>query len=446
MGFASPPRVLVVGLGASGVAACRLAARDGSEVLATDLREEAGLGEALAGLPSTVRLFFGHHPERSLDGVGLVVVSPGVTAGIPLLETARSRGLPVESEVEFAWRHRPDAPLVAVTGSNGKSTTTVLTGEILRAAGARTATGGNLGTPASDLVLEGGWETWVLEISSFQAELFTALRPRVAIYLNLSQDHLERHHSLERYAAAKERLLARQGGDDTAVLNADDPAVKAATTAAQRRHFSTHGPADGCIEDDTLILDGEPLMTASEVGLSGRHNLANGLAACLAAQALGAPAEAMRQALASFQGLPHRHRTVLEKDGIRWVDDSKATNVGATVAALRGYPARTVHLILGGLSKGQSFASLAVEARRAAVRVYLIGQDGPVIRAALGADVAGEECGTLRAAVARARESAKAGETVLLAPACASFDQFSGYPERGETFAALAREEVDACR
>jgi len=446
MAFSPPPRVLVVGLGSSGAAACRLADRDGSEVWATDSREKAGLGETMTGVPPSARLFLGGHPEGCLEAVGLVVVSPGVRADLPLLETARRRQVPVVSELEFAWLHRADAPLAAVTGSNGKSTTTVLIGEILRAAGVRAGVGGNLGTPASDLVVEGGWESWVLEVSSFQAEIFTAFRPTVAVYLNLSQDHLERHHSLEQYAAAKENLLARQTAEDTAILNADDPTVLAALTVARRRCFSLESSADGWLDGDTMVLDGEPLMTAAEVALSGRHNLANGLAACLAARALGADATAMRQALASFQGLPHRHRTVLERDGVRWVDDSKATNVGATVAALSGYPPRSVHLILGGLSKGQSFAPLTTEAQRAAVRVYLIGSDGPVIGAALGDTVSTEACGTLDVAVARARSLASPGDTVLLAPACASFDQFSGYPERGEAFIDLVEHGVVACR
>ncbi|MBD3856311.1 MAG: UDP-N-acetylmuramoyl-L-alanine--D-glutamate ligase, partial [Acidobacteria bacterium] len=235
MPYNHQPRVLVVGLGSSGVAAARLAAADGSEVWATDLRSADELGKELAALGDDVRTFLGGHPDNCLEGVRLVIASPGVPADAPLLESARKRGIEINTEIEFAWLHRPHAELVAVTGSNGKSTVTELTAQMLIAAGRSTVAGGNLGTPASQLVLEGGWESWVLEISSFQAELLTAMAPRVAVFLNLSQDHLERHPDLDTYFAAKERLFAFQTAADTAVLNADDPMVAATRTAACKR-------------------------------------------------------------------------------------------------------------------------------------------------------------------------------------------------------------------
>ena len=440
-----PPRVLIVGLGRSGLAAARLAVADGAEVWVTDHRPEDELAGTLAGLPTGSRVFAGGHPESCLEGVGLVVVSPGVPPDLRLVRSAVARGVAVATELEFAWRHRQDAPLAAITGSNGKSTVTELVAHMLRENGAEVAVGGNLGTPASQMVLDGGWRNWVLEVSSFQAELLTAMAPLAAVFLNLSQDHLERHPDMASYLAAKQRLFAFQGAGDVAVLNADDPAVAATVTAARKRFFSLDGAADGSLEDGVLMLDGEPLIEVTEVRLSGTHNLANALAASLAARALGAQTAAMASVLRRFEGLEHRHRTVHTAGGVVWVDDSKATNVGATLAALKGYGDGEVHLILGGQAKGQDFGPLADEIQRAAARVYLIGEDGPAIGQRLADSTPIEVCTTLEEAVRRARARAVAGQSVVLAPACASFDQFANYGERGDRFASLAREEVESC-
>lgn len=439
-------RVLVVGLGRSGAAAARLAAADGAEIVVTDLRRDDELGDAVRDLPADAVVHLGGHPESCLDGVDLVVLSPGVppTAGLP--EAARRRGIEIVSEVEFAWRHRPEAPLAAITGSNGKSTVTSLVAEMLTASGCAVAAGGNLGTAASDLVLAGGWDRWVLEISSFQSELFRELAPTVGVFLNLSQDHLERHADLDEYLAAKRRLFARQTTDHTAVLNLDDEASAATETAAERRFFSLVRDADAQLAGDRLLIDGAELATLDRVRLSGAHNLANVLASALAAAAIGASREGIAAAVETFDGLPHRHRVVHEAGGVRWIDDSKATNIGATLAALRGYPAGSLHLILGGQAKGQDFRALEHEVRRAAAAVYVIGVDGPMIADALAESAPVERCGTLDEAVSRARSAAAPGQVVLLAPACASFDQFTGYDHRGEVFAALAREEAPACR
>jgi UDP-N-acetylmuramoylalanine--D-glutamate ligase len=437
--------VLVVGLGSSGLAAARLATADGSEVWATDLRPEAELATEMADLGDDVRTFLGGHPESCLDGVDLVIASPGVPADAPLLELARQRGVEINTEIEFAWFHQPQAELVAVTGSNGKSTVTELTARMLVEADRSTVAGGNLGTPASQLVLDGGWESWVLEISSFQSELLTAMAPRVAVFLNLSQDHLERHPDLDTYCAAKQRLFAFQTDADTAVLNFDDPMVAATRTAARIRSFSTSDSADAFLDGDELVLDNAPIIRSSEVRMSGIHNLANALAASLAAVVLGATPAAMAATLSTFEGLEHRHRTVHTENGVRWVDDSKATNVAATLAALRGYPDDSLHLILGGRAKGQDFEVLADEVQRAVTRLYVIGEDGPAIAAILAGSAPIEDCGTLAEAVRRARHHAASGEWVLLAPACASFDQFSNYGERGDHFTDLARQEVAPC-
>jgi UDP-N-acetylmuramoylalanine--D-glutamate ligase len=443
--FRIPSRVLVVGLGSSGLAAARLAAADGAEVWVTDLRTREELATELVELGEDVRTFLGRHPESCLDGVGLVILSPGIPSDTPIVGTARRRGIEVSTEIEFAWRHRMGSDLVAITGSNGKSTVTELTTRIIVETGRSAAAGGNLGPPASQLVIDGEWETWVLEISSFQAELLTEMAPRVAVFLNLSQDHLERHRDIDSYLAAKQRLFAFQGSSDVAVLNADDPLVAETPSAARTRSFSVSGPADACLRGNDLVLDGDPIITRSELRLSGIHNLANALAAALAAAALGATPTATAATLSTFDGLPHRHRTVHIAEGVRWVDDSKATNVGATLAALRGYPDHSLHLILGGQAKSQDFSVLEEEVRRAVSRLYLIGEDGPAIAKALSGAVPTESCGLLAEAVARARQHAASGEWVLLAPACASFDQFSGYCERGDTFATLARQEVASC-
>ena len=438
-------RVLVVGLGRSGVAAARLAAAGGAEVVVTDRRSEAELADVIGKFPTGTGSFLGSHPEACLDGVDLVVVSPGVPPTVDLLVTARQRGLAVITEVEFAWLHRQDAQLVAITGSNGKSTVTTLVAEMLNAAGFETVAGGNLGVAASDLVLAGGWDHWVLEISSFQSEILTVMDPTVAVFLNLSQDHLERHADLAGYLAAKRRLFALQGAADTAVLNTDDPASAATETAAVRRFFSLESRADAWLDGDRLLLDGSVFLSADEVRLSGAHNLANILAAALAAAAVGASPQAAASVAKTFDGLAHRHRTVHEVAGVRWVDDSKATNIGATLAALGGYPAGSLHLILGGQAKGQDFGVLADEVRRAVARLYVIGVDGSEIARSLAVAAEIECCETLDEAVNRARAAAAPGTTVLLAPACASFDQFSGYEQRGDVFAALAREEAVAC-
>jgi UDP-N-acetylmuramoylalanine--D-glutamate ligase len=316
---------------------------------------------------------------------------------------------------------------------------------MLREDGGDVAAGGNLGTPASQMVLGGGWKSWVLEVSSFQAELLTAMAPQAAVFLNLSQDHLERHPDMASYLAAKRRLFAFQSARDVAVLNADDPAVAATVTRAAKKMFSQEGDADARCREGVLLLHGAPLIETSEMKMTGAHNLANALAASLAATALGATPAGMASALSRFEGLEHRHRVVSSAGGVTWVDDSKATNVGATLAALKGYPGESVHLILGGQGKGQDFVPLVEEIRRAVVRLYLIGEDGPAIGECLAGSAPAEWCETLEEAVRRARAAAASQQWVVLAPACASFDQFADFGQRGDRFAALVREEVASC-
>jgi UDP-N-acetylmuramoylalanine--D-glutamate ligase len=439
-------RVVIIGLGASGLAAARLAAADGAQVLITDQRSEESIQEMVNELPPGTQMAFGAHPPSLLDDAETVILSPGVPSDLPLVLEARRRGLLVLSEVEFAWRHRPSAPMVAVTGSNGKSTVTTLVDQMMQTAGMSTVAGGNLGPPASELILDDLWQSWVLEISSFQSETLIDFRPRVGVFLNLSQDHVERHPDMDLYAQAKERLFTKQQPSDAAILNLDDDMVTSTTTAARRLFFSTSSAADASLVGNRLRLGNEPLIDSGELQLSGRHNIANALAASLAAREMGVPLDTIRTTLKRFTGLPHRHRVVHEENGVRWIDDSKATNVGATIAALGGYPARSVHLILGGLGKGQDFTLLAGPVSRAAAAVYLIGKDAPLIKQALGDATSIKDCETLEQAVKEARDQALPGQCVLLAPACASFDQFSNYGERGEAFECLAADGVSSCR
>lgn len=432
---------LILGLGDSGLAAARLARTDGLLLKICDRRKAGDLQEKIAQLPQGTDCHFGSEENSLLDGVDLLILSPGVPSDHPLVQEARRRGLDILGELEFAWKHRMDSPLAAVTGSNGKSTVTTLIAKMLEESGIPTAAGGNLGPPASELVLRENWTSWVLEVSSFQAETFVGFRPQVGVLLNLSQDHLERHPGFEAYLEAKARLFAHQHPEDLAVLNADDPRVAQLPTPGRSAFFSLKKDAEACLEGESLLLEGKELISSGELRIRGRHNIANALAAALAARELGASFEGIAAALRSFEGLPHRHQPVWESGGITWINDSKATNVGSTLSAIQAYPENSVHLILGGLDKNQDFSILREAVSSRVCRLYLIGRDAARIADALKGCAPLEDCGDLGEAVRRAREAARPGEWVILAPGCASYDQFSGYPERGDVFAALARTE-----
>ena len=436
----APSHALVVGLGASGVGAARLLRRDGWRVTVTDRAKESELRARLAELPTGVLRSLGGHNPSLLAGTSLVVVSPGVPWNLPLLAEARRAGIEVIAEVELAARAMREVPIVGVTGSNGKTTVTALLGEIVRTAGWRVGVGGNIGTAATALAATGGWDAVVLELSSFQLEGCVTLAPRVAVLLNLSADHLDRHPTMAEYLASKARIFAVQRADDWAVLNADDPAVAGVAVVARAARFSlADRAAEAHLAGDELVLDGTPLLPRAELPLLGDHNVANALAAALAADRLGVGRDAIAAALRAFRSLPHRHQVVAEANGVRFVDDSKGTNIGATAAGLAGYPPGSIHLILGGLGKGQDFAELRPAVTGRVARAYLIGAAAGAIGAALAGAVPLDACGTLEAAVRRAAANAKPGEVVLLSPACASFDQFRDYAHRGDEFARLAR-------
>ena len=443
-------KVLVVGLGRSGLAAARLCAARGAQVTVTDQQPAEALGATLAQLPPTAKQELGGHQAATFLAAALIVLSPGVPA-LPELQAARKRGITITGEMELAsWF--VDAPIVAITGTNGKSTTTTLCGAILAANGRPTFVGGNLGVPLAEAVgtpaaEQGG--ACVLEVSSFQLETVDTFRPQVAVLLNITPDHLDRHGTLDAYVAIKTRIFAAQTAADFAVLNIDDPLV--ATAAKKiRSHcilISTRQAlvVGGWLESDALCvrLAGGPVeyYPAHLPGLVGRHNLENALAALVAGRLAGAlPAEA-RHALVTFRPLAHRMELVGELDGVFFYDDSKGTNVGAVVAALDRFP-RPVVLIAGGRDKGGSYEPLAQVMKQSGRAAVLIGEAAPKLREVLAPVVPVESAASMEEAVAQAAVMARSGDAVLLSPACASFDMFRNYQHRAEVFRAAVKHVI----
>ena len=433
-------KVAVVGLASSGLAAAELLVSQGAAVIAVDakpLEQLPGAAQALArmGVP-----FRPQSPE-ALAGAECVVISPGVPAGLEILDEARRRGVPVIGEVELAFRFL-QGEIIGITGSNGKTTTTALVGHLLQQCGIPAQVGGNIGTvPASAMVRSSRPGQWnVLELSSFQLETIQRFRARIGVALNVTEDHLDRHGSFECYAAAKARLFENQTAEDWAVLNADDPVTRgyATMTAARTLWFSlTRRVEPGAwLEQGILMLGGEPLLPASDVPLRGRHNLENILAASLAAFLAGAPASGIAAAIRTFRAVEHRLEYVDTIRGVAYYNDSKATNVSSAVKAVEALQG-PLWIILGGKDKGGSYAPLAEALRNKARAALLIGQAAPLIARALEGLMPVVPCGTLEAAVAFAAENARPGDTVLLAPACASFDQFEDYQHRGRVFKQL---------
>lgn len=441
-------RAYVLGLGLSGVAAARLLRARGVAVVASDRR---GAGELALGAlvdDPDVELRLGIDDADLPASLDAVVTSPGVAPSHPLLAAARAAGVEVVGEIDLAASQLA-GPVAAVTGSNGKSTTTAMAGALVAGAGLAVEVCGNIGRPLAEAALAAAPGTrFVVELSSFQLESMRHLRPRAAALLNLSPDHLDRHGDLAGYLAAKRRIFAGQTRDDVAVLNADDREVAATPVTARRRSFSLAGPVDdGCfLAGDRVIERGaggeRELFRTGDVPLPGPHNLENAMAAALLALALDVPAETLPASLRGFRGLPHRTERVAERDGVAFYDDSKGTNVGATARSLAGFADRSVHLILGGRNKGADFRELRDVVARKAKRVYLIGESAPELAAALAGAAELSAAGTLATAVEEAAARARRGEVVLLSPACASFDQFRDYADRGATFQRLVRARV----
>jgi UDP-N-acetylmuramoylalanine--D-glutamate ligase len=450
----SGKKVLVVGLARSGSAAARLCARQGAWVTVTDRRvatEVAAEVRALEG--AGVSFALGGHDERDFTGSDLVVISPGVPFSRPEIAAARRAGVPVLGEVELAFRFLGDLPVVAITGTNGKSTTTALTGALFQE-DRRTFVGGNLGTPLSELPLSGTpVEAVVLELSSFQLEGIERFRPRVGAILNVTPDHLDRYPGMEAYGAAKARLFENQQPGDLAVANERDPRALAAarSTRGEVVTFGFGPRAPMAARDDGEVVrwtgpSGDPeRYQIRNRALRGRHNRENAMAAIALARLMGVPGPKVQRGLDQFPGLPHRLELVAERGGVEWVNDSKATNVDSTVVGLAAFPEGkpSVVLLLGGRGKKAPYAPLRPLFPGRVKALLTLGEDAPAIERELGDLGPTESCGDLRTAVARAARLAGPGDVVLLSPACASYDQFRDYEERGETFRRLAS-EVDA--
>ncbi len=439
----------VLGLGATGLSCARFLAAHGARVGAFDTRETPPHLEAVKALG--VEVHCGALGAQEFDGYPHVAVSPGVPLAEPALVRARARGADVVGDVEiFAWHAR--APVAAITGSNGKSTVTTLVWRILEAAGRRVRAGANLGTPALDLLAPPAADAYVLELSSFQLELTESLAPAAACVLNLTADHLDRHGSFAAYREAKARILR---GARHVVLNADDPAVAslaervAPPATLDWIALDSRDPAHYRVAEHAgerwLYAAATPVMPIGELRIAGRHNEFNALAAIALSSRLGADAAAQRRALGAFDGLAHRCRLVAEARGVRWFDDSKGTNIGATAAAIHGLvTAGRAILIAGGQGKGADFRELraAIEGR---VRVaLLLGEDARLLADAIGDLCEVRFVAGVEAAVREAAGCVQPGELVLLSPACASLDMFRNYEERGRVFEAAVREVIAA--
>jgi UDP-N-acetylmuramoylalanine--D-glutamate ligase len=427
-------RVLVLGLGDTGLSFARWIEREGGKVRLADSRRDPPRKADFAG-----ELHTGPFSERLLDDVDAVCVSPGLSLEQPVVRQAVARRLPVLGDIElFAWHARQ--PVAAITGTNGKTTVTALTGHLLRAAGIDCEAAGNIGPPvlhAFEQRLKSGKlpKAWVLELSSYQLETTWSLAPAGAAMLNLTEDHLDRYASLEEYGAAKARIFIGAG---TQVLNRDDPRSLAMAQPGKKVvTFGLDAPSgerDFGVARNKLLRGNTEILSVTDLSIRGSHNVANALAACALAFDFGVQLSTLASGLKTFRGLPHRLQLVATRRGVEWYDDSKGTNVGATVAALRGLGKKAV-LILGGEGKGQDFSPLREPVREFASHVLLIGRDAPLIAKV----VAGEHCATLDQAVRKAAELAKPGEAVLLSPACASFDMFRDYRHRGDMFAQAVK-------
>ncbi len=440
-------RTVIVGLGKTGLSVARFLGARGVAFAVTDSRAEppglARLKQEFPGAP----LMLGGFDAQALQHAARIIVSPGVTLREPALAAARARGAEIIGDIElFARTAR--APVAAITGSNGKSTVTTLLGEMARHAGRGVRVGGNLGTPALDLLEASEPDLYVLELSSFQLETTYSLNAAAATVLNLTPDHMDRYRDLAEYAAAKQRVYRGAG---VLIINRDDPIV-AAMAERQRTcvGFTLHEPKEGdfgvrSVRGEPWLAHGaENLLRAGALRIKGNHNIANALAALALGAAVGLPLRAMLEALTQFKGLPHRSEWVAEQDGVAWYNDSKGTNVGATLAALSGLGATLgagkIVLIAGGDGKNADFSILRAAVQKYARAVVLIGQDAHIVARALRNTVPMISAADMKDAVRKARAAAQSGDAVLLSPACASFDMFSGYEERGRVFSAAVLE------
>jgi UDP-N-acetylmuramoylalanine--D-glutamate ligase len=440
-------RVLVVGLARTGIATALFCAARGAIVTATDTRTEKEFGESLGPLHAAgIKIELGVHRENTFLDQDLIIPSPGVPADAPLLQAARAKVVTIWSEIELADRFLRGR-LIGITGSNGKTTTTSLIEHILRNAGFSTILAGNIGTPLiSRVELSSDQTIAVAELSSFQLELIESFRPNISVFLNLTPDHLDRHRTLESYGRAKARIFENQTEADFAVVNADDPAATPyAPTKPQVFWFSrkqrvTQG---AFVREDEIIFrqagNESAVLKLSDIPLAGAHNLENVLAAVAGTRLAGAAAASIAKGVCSFAGVEHRLEFVAEIAGVRYYNDSKATNVDATLKALDSFPGRIL-ILLGGKDKGSDYTVLQKPLRDKAILALLIGAAADKIETQITGSVAIERAGTIERAVETASHAARPGDVVLLAPACASFDQFLNYEHRGRVFKDLVHQ------
>ncbi len=441
-------RVLVVGLGKSGVASALFLESRGARVTVSDSKSEDQLREEIpALLDRGIVVETGKHGERTSRDQDLIVVSPGVPFDVQPLQNARRLNIPVIGEIELAAQSLK-GKIVAITGSNGKTTTTTLTGEIIASGGSQALVGGNIGTPAISFADQSSPATWVvLEISSFQLETIQTFRPKIAAILNITPDHLDRHGSMEAYTAAKARIFENQTSEDFAVLNLDNEITARMGSGIKSKVYQFSRERD--IERGTFIKAGHivfrdagkstQIMPLEEITLKGTHNVENVLASCCIGMLAGVAPEKIRRAVRDFKAVEHRLEFVATVNGVQYFNDSKATNVDATIKALESFP-KNIHVILGGKDKGSDYTVLNDLLRKRVKQVYTIGAAAQKIEQQIGNTVPVVSAGTLEVAVRKASQAAQKGDIVLLAPACASFDQFQSYEHRGRAFKEIVQE------
>lgn len=446
----SGQRVLVIGLGDTGLSCVRFLHARGIELAVTDSRlTPPGLKTLQEEFPD-VGVFVGGFNQQAIERADVLVLSPGVSLQTPEIAAAEKLDKPIVGDIEIFARCT-DKPVIAITGSNGKSTVTALVGEMARLARMQVYVGGNIGTPALELVEhDESAQLYVLELSSFQLETTHSLNAKVSVILNISEDHMDRYTTLDDYAKAKAKIYQ---GNGAIVMNQDDAVVDELTRAlaSQREvlRFTLNAPSDdacfGVIHKqgiDYLARGQQLLLPVNQVRIKGQHNVANALAALALGSLAGLPMPAMLEALREFPGLPHRTQWIDEKNGVQWFNDSKATNVGASLAAINGLQAETLFVILGGQGKGQDFSPLHDALSERNSHAILLGEDADRIGRALGDQITQTRVVDLAAAVATVKQLAQPGDVVLLSPACASFDMFNGYAHRGEVFMQLVKEAL----
>lgn len=444
----SHKRVLVVGLGKTGLSCARFLNEHGVEVAITDSREHPPALDELQARYPDMAVFVGGFNAKAFERATCLIVSPGISLREPLIVEARARGAEIVGDIELFARNA-NAPVVAITGSNGKSTVTSLLGEMAKASNLDVRVGGNIGVPALDLLHDPCPDLYVLELSSFQLETTESLNACAAVILNISEDHMDRYHNLNDYTAAKAKVYY---GTGTLIVNLDDEAVMAtARLIRQGRNvlgFTANTPNENefgiCSKnnEDFLCYGDEKLIAVSELKIKGKHNVVNALAALALGKEASLSFDGMLAALKEYSGLPHRSQWIAEKKGVTWYNDSKATNVGAAIAAINGIEANKIILIAGGQSKGQDFSPLKEIVQRKVKHLILLGEDAELLNSELAEFTEVSFVSDLPQAVKKANEVAISGDAVLLSPACASFDMYSGYEQRGDEFIIAVKESL----